>query len=231
MAIPQVRDVMTRVVVTVRPEVGVHELADLLVRHAISAVPVVAEDGRVLGVISETDLVARLDQLERPLRHPLLARRLGRHRSRGHGDTAGELMSSPAITVSSDASVAKAARQLEAARVRRLPVVDDGQLVGIVSRRDLVRLYARTDDELASVVAMALRGLWLSPSEVRAVVAGGSVTLTGAVDRRTTAEIAAQYIAEIPGVVSVANQLTFEYDDQDVPGEPWYRSNRVVGVR
>jgi CBS domain-containing protein len=230
MSIPQVRDVMTRAVITVQPTAGVQQVADLLVRQAISAVPVVSGDGQVVGVISESDLVAQLDQLDRPLRHPLLVRRLGRPRTRTVGDTAGALMTRPPVTVSSDVSVSKAARLMEAARVRRLPVVDDGKLVGIVSRRDLVRLYARTDEELGSVVTAALKALWLTPSDVQAEVVSGIVTLTGTVDRRSTAQIAAHYVSEIPGVVGVADELDFEYDDRDGTDQS-YPPPRAAGVR
>lgn len=132
-----VGDMMTTDVVTVPPEMPYKLVADLLVRRGVSAVPVVDPTGVVLGVVSEADLLAKLEYADRTPRHPLSARRM-RYRSRkAVGDTAAELMTAPAVTVSATETVTRAARLMDAAGIKRLPVVDDGgRLVGIVARRD-----------------------------------------------------------------------------------------------
>jgi CBS domain-containing protein len=138
--------VITSEVVGVRADTGYKQIADLLVRYGISAVPIVDDRDVVLGVVSEADLLAKLNYPDRVATHPLVSRRRREAGRKATGDTAADLMTSPATTIQRDAPVARAARLMEAARVKRLPVVDDtGRLVGIVSRRDLVRLYARPD--------------------------------------------------------------------------------------
>lgn len=209
-----VADVMRRDVVTVHPDTGFHEVADVLVRRGVSAVPVVDRDGTVLGVVSEADLLGKLEYADRIPHHPLAARRVRNRRGRAPGDTAGELMSAPAITVRPTATVSRAARLIDAARVKRLPVVDEsGQLVGIVSRRDLVRLYTRPDGELRGDVQADLRDLGIDPDLVTVIVDRGIVTLRGAVDRRSIAAIAIDLVAAIPGVVDAVSELTFPLDD------------------
>jgi CBS domain-containing protein len=137
-----VEDVMTIEVVSVRPDASFQVVADLLLSRGISAVPVVDADSRVLGVVSEADLLAKLEFVdgddERPpdpaARHKIAA------------TVASELMSAPAVTIGDAASVVEAAKLLESAGVKRLPVVDDsGRLVGIVSRHDLLRVFRHSD--------------------------------------------------------------------------------------
>jgi CBS domain-containing protein len=211
----QVADVMTTPVVSVRPDTGYQRVADLLVAHAISAVPVVDADGKVLGVVSEADLLPKLNYPDRVPTHPLVSRRRREANRRALGDTAGALMTSPAETIAATAPVAQAARRLEAARVRRLPVVDEaGRLVGIVSRRDLVRLYARPDAEIwTDIVEQVVEGMWLDPSTVDIRVSAGVVTLTGQVDRVSTMEILLRLTRAVPGVVDVVDRLTAAFDD------------------
>ncbi|MEH1012922.1 CBS domain-containing protein [Micromonospora sp. CPCC 206060] len=210
----RVSDVMTRDVVTVSPETGYHQIADLLVRHSISAVPVVDAEGRVLGLVSEADLLAKLEYSDREPYHPLAVRRLGAGRGKAAGENAAGLMSFPVVSVSADASVTGAARLIDAAGVRRLPVVDEHRrLLGIVSRRDLVRLYARADEEIRAAVRDVLMGFWAEPADLDVRVDDGVVTLIGQVDRRSTAAMAVGFVRSTPGVVDVIEELTCRYDD------------------
>jgi CBS domain-containing protein len=211
----RVGDVMTRDVVCVTPETGYQAIADLLVRRSVSAVPVVDPDRRVLGVVSEADLLAKLEYADRVPRHPLAVRRLRAEWSRAAGDTARDLMSSPPVTIRADATVSRAARLLDAARVKRLPVLDpDGRLVGVVSRRDLVRLYARTDDEIrASVAGDVIDALRIAPGAVEVGVRAGVVTLHGHLDRHATAAVLVSFTQATPGVVDVVDELSYDLDD------------------
>ncbi len=222
-----VGDVMTREVVAVTADMGYKEIADLLVRRAVSAVPVVDADHGVLGVVSEADLLAKLEYADQVPRHPLSARRMRSGRQKAQGDTAKDVMTAPAVTIRATETVTQAARLMDAARVKRLPVVDDhGVLVGIVSRRDLVRLYTRPDREIhATIVHDVLHALWVDPATLDITVRAGIVTLTGQVDRRTTATIVVNFVQGMPGVVDVVDRLTWEYDDGDLVGTRWYRSH------
>jgi CBS-domain-containing membrane protein len=170
--------------------------------------------------VSEADLLAKLEYADRTPRHPLSARRM-RHRSRkADGDTAAELMTAPAVTVHRDETVTRAARLMEAAGIKRLLVVDDdGRLAGIVSRRDLLRLYTRPDSQLrTALVDGVLHSLWIDPSTVDIAVADGVVTLTGHLERRSTAAVVAAFVLGTPGVVDVVDRLTFDEDDSPLIG-------------
>ncbi|MBO0869615.1 MAG: CBS domain-containing protein [Micromonosporaceae bacterium] len=213
-----VSDVMTRDVATVTGGTGYKEIADLLVHRSVSAVPVVDEDRHVLGVVSEADLLAKLEYADRMPRHPLALRRARAGRRKASGDTAAELMSAPPVVIGTGATVAQAARLMDAARVKRLPVVDEQEhLVGVVARRDLVRLYTRTDEQIrVTVVTNLVTGLWLEPEAVQVSVRAGVVTLRGRMDRRTTAAIAVNFTVATPGVVDVVDELSWDVDDGEL---------------
>jgi CBS domain-containing protein len=202
-----VADVMTTNVVSVGPAAGYRQIADLLVGHRISAVPVVAVDGSVIGVVSQADLLEKLEYADSRPHHPLVARTLSSPRTLT-GDTAAALMSSPAVTIGASAPVSTAARLMTAARVKRLPVTDpDGKLVGIVSRHDVLRLFARPDDEVRESVMHALAALGADATRLRVEVNGGLVLLSGPVDDEDTAHTIAAVVASIPGVVDVLDEL------------------------
>jgi CBS-domain-containing membrane protein len=210
-----VGDVMTVDVVTVSPEMGYKAVADLLVERSVSAVPVVNASGIVVGVVSEADLLAKLEYADRVPRHPLSARRMRYRTRKATGDTAAELMTAPAVTVRATETVTRAARLMEAAGIKRLLVVDDnGRLAGIVSRRDLLRLYTRSDAEtLAALHDGMLHSLWIDPSTLDMRVVDGIVTLAGQVDKRSTAAILVAFALGTPGVVDVVDRLDVEVDD------------------
>lgn len=218
-----VRDVMTRNVTTVDEKTAYKTVADLLAAHRISAVPVVDADGRVAGVVSEADLLTKVEFEGGAEAGSFLERR--RHRSdraKATGTSAGDLMTSPAVTITPDASVAEAARQMDRAKVKRLPVVDpDGRLAGIVSRRDLLRIFLQPDEAIrAEVIDQVFRRvLWTEPPHVSVEVQDGVVTLAGQLEQRSHVEIAGQLTAAVDGVVNVANHITYRTDDRhlDVP--------------
>ncbi len=202
----QVDDVMTREVVSVSPEASYMEIVAKLVDHTVSALPVVDGAGQVVGVVSEADLLPRVEVTD-GARRP---------RRKAHAMRAEELMTAPAITIRPDAAVAEAARVLDATRFKRLPVVDgEGRLIGIVSRRDLLRMYTRGDDEIrADIVEKVLRrDLWVDPATMDVRVAAGVVTLTGELDTRSLAGIAVRLASAVPGVVRVDNRLRWAQDD------------------
>ena len=150
----RVQDVMTRSVISVRPDTALRDIARLLDEHRISGVLVVDEHGALLGVVSEADFLVEAQGGASVRRSPI-ARLFGRAGDAGSpGDrhfasTASELMTSPVITIGPEVLIADAAAVMTKQRINRLPVVDDGRLVGIVTRADLVRSYVRTDEQLA----------------------------------------------------------------------------------
>lgn len=218
-----VRDAMTRKPITVGPDTPLKDVARILIDAGISGVPVVSDDGAVLGVVSEADFLIK-GQGPQAVRHRRLARLLGESETtrsqvaKVTARTAGEAMSSPAVTIPPTSSLQQAAAIMTREAVNRLPVVEQGRLVGIVSRADLVRAYLRTDEELQRTIReeVLLKILWLDPAGFDVEVRSGDVAIRGHVDRRSTAQIVEETIAMIPGVISVAARIGWTVDDRDL---------------
>jgi CBS domain-containing protein len=224
----KVSALMTRDVATVREDTPFHEIAQVLADRRVSAVPVVDLDHRVLGVVSEADLLHKVEFADDPDEGASIlerrAHRLARHKATGH--VAKDLMTAPAVTVMDGTTVVMAARLLEASGIKRMPVVNDlGRLVGIVSRADLLKVYLRADadihDEIVSQVLRRL--LWIDPTEVSVEVDGGVVTLTGQLEQRSLVDITVRLVGTVDGVVEVDDQLTWRVDDTVTPEARYYR--------
>lgn len=215
-----VRDVMTTSVVTVEPETPLKEVAELLVERRITGVPVVSGDGEILGVVSEGDILFK--ERGPTERKGVLGWLLDPYGTEGRlkldARTAAEAMSAPAKTIPSWWSIAAAASLMLEAQVNRLPVVDnDGALLGIVTRGDLVRAFVRSDEEIAREIRedVLRRTFWLDTTEAVTVdVEGGKVTLTGMVDTRTDAELVPAVVRRVPGVVEVETSITWRGDSE-----------------
>ncbi|MFC3587529.1 CBS domain-containing protein [Streptantibioticus rubrisoli] len=216
---------MTKDVAAVRLHTPYREIVRILQERKISALPVLDDDGKLTGVVSEADLLDKTSGEERPT-GPLSGLRRRSHRGpKATGLTAGAIMTAPAITVNAAASVAAAARIMARRGVKRLPVVDDqGRLVGIVSRRDLLRLYLRSDDEIREEIQrdVFMRVLWADPENIDIKVHDGVVTLTGMLEQRSAIPVAERLSHAVGGVVDVDNQLTYRIDD--TKGRPAFRS-------
>jgi len=210
----RVEDIMTRTVVSVSPATSIKRVATLLLERRISGLPVVGDDGGVLGIVSEADIVTKTaeDAIPSSRLFDTGERALLEHEAR----TAAEAMTAPAVTVSPLASVADAARLMGKRSINRLPVVTGGRLVGIVTRADIVRAFARPDDELTEEIRIdVLRDtLWIDPDELGVEVEDGAVRIAGIVDTRTIAALIPGYVGLVPGVVSVdASGLRWRRDD------------------
>lgn len=223
----RVRDVMTTSVVTVDRITPYKEIARLLTEHRISGVPVLTMGRQVAGVVSEADLLAAEDEHARRVRGQGRPRLFSR-RPRQSGLTAEELMTAPAVTITPDMPVPAAARLMTTHRVRRLPVIDpDGKLIGIVTRRDLLSVFLRPDDEIAADVSELLEDvLHVDPASFGAVVRDGRVILTGTTggtggpDDKTLVPVAIQLIWDVDGVVDVVNRLDQQAPEQAAKPKP-----------
>lgn len=208
---------MTSPVETVGPTATFRAIAGRLLARAISAVPVVDEQGRVLGIVSEADLLPKEDREALEAGHGLMeGPRSRRARARAAAGTAAELMTSPAVTIGPDAPLAEAARLMRRRDVKRLPVVDEeGGLVGIVSRGDLLRVFARGDEEIRREIIdeVIARTLFLDPALFEVTVDDGIVSLRGEADRRTDAILVERLAARVDGVVNVRSELRHRVDD------------------
>ena len=211
----RVGDVMTTKVVTVDRITPYQEIDRLLTRHRISGVPVLKMGREVVGVVSETDLLAAEDERRRQAR---MADSIGRRwhlRKQPYARlTAGALMTSPAVTIGPDATIPTAARLMNTDHISRLPVVDEnGKLVGIVSRRDLLSVFLRSDAEIAHDARQVLDELPLADAKaVMTEVRHGVVTLTGTLlpgadNEQDLTPLTLRLIWDIDGVVDVVNRL------------------------
>jgi CBS domain-containing protein len=214
-----VSDVMSRAVVSAYEGALFKEIAHALDRNGINSVPVIDEGHRVVGVVTASDLLARVGH-SRPVPR---GHRLGHHAENSrkqHGRTARELMTSPALTISPGTSISDAARQLTRYRVRSLPVVDrNGVLVGMVARADLIKLFLRSDEEIRNdVIRDVIRSDTVpGRGNVRVAVEEGVVTLSGRVATALAARGLAHDAARVPGVVDVHDKLDFDVNDVFLP--------------
>jgi CBS domain-containing protein len=202
---------MTRDVIAAAPETPLKDVAVLLTGNRISGVPVCDPDGVVLGVVSEADILRKAEGLPPELGGRLrwLFRRVDGELGKVTARTAGEAMTSPALTIRPTQPVSEAARLMIGHRINRLPVVGGGRLVGIVSRADILRAFERDDSELEREIREdVLRGkLWLSPETFDVVVDEGKVTLRGCVLTRRDADDLVRFVRRVPGVLAVSAEL------------------------
>jgi CBS domain-containing protein len=208
----RVRDVMTTTVVTAGQSASYKEIARLLAENRVSGVPVLSTGRHVAGLVTEADLLA--DEDSRAWEQMAVPGH-GLRSQRDWALTAGQLMSSPAITIGPDATVPAAARMMNAHHVRRLPVVDDdGCLLGIVSRRDLLSVFLRPDDDVAADVREILSEvLHIDPEVLTVTVKDGVVTLHGptGTDRGLIA-VAIRLAWGADGVVDIIDRRTAPAD-------------------
>jgi CBS domain-containing protein len=205
-----VADVMTYNVVAVRQNAEFKDIVEVMHRRRVSAFPVLDDDDRVIGVVSEADLLPREAYPARPTSSGHQHRR--RVPAKAAALTAGELMTSPAMVITAGATVTEAARLMLSHRVKRLPVVDaEGRLVGIVSRVDLLGVYDRADMDICDeVTERVIAGDFVfDPREFAVVVSGGVVTIAGRVERQDVAIQLLQAIWDVAGVVDVRDRLSY----------------------
>jgi CBS domain-containing protein len=217
----RVDDVMTKEVVTVQQDTPYRDVVDVLIGRRVSAVPVLDRSGLVVGVVSEADLLHKVGAVgESELRIFDTWRRRGNHPKAG-GRTAREVMTSPAVVVLPSVSVAAAARRMQREQVKRFPVVDDlGRLVGIVTRGDLLKMHLRSDAAIEHDVVEELRHQHPhpEPGKVWIETTDGVVRLIGRMHLRSMAEAAKGQVNQVPGVVGVIDELTYDLDDRMAVG-------------
>jgi CBS domain-containing protein len=208
----RVRDVMTEEVFTVERETPLKVAGIRMLQYGIAGMPVV-EDGRVVGVVSETDILFKerpaperrtvLDWLAHYGDDPPEAKLAAR--------TAGEAMTTPAVTIAPGRSVSDAAALTLELGIDRLPVGSGDELVGIVTRTDLVRAFTRSDSEIERELSedVVLQHFWIAPDNVKVTVHDGNVRLDGELDDEEQADAIVRFAARVPGTVSVDSHLTW----------------------
>jgi CBS domain-containing protein len=220
----KVESVMTTDVVTATPSSSFHELVRLLGQHRISALPVTDDAGRVVGLVSEADLLVK-EGYPHGIEDAGLVDSI-RHRDRfgkAAATCAADLMTRHVVTVQLGTPVVAAARLMVRLRVKRLPVVDAaGKLAGIVTRSDLLKVFLRPDPAVQWEVEhdVVWDRLGIAVGEVRVTVRDGVVTLRGEVERRSQVPALVRHIQAVDGVIQVDQRLTWRVDDQ-TPAAAW----------
>ena len=211
-----VRDVMTAGVIAVRADTTFKEMAAMLGSSRVSGFPVIDEAGKVVGVVSETDLLIK--EAGRAGHPEVFA---GLRRSRDHqkadGVTAAELMTSPPVTIGPDEPVQHAAFLMYDRAVERLPVVDGaGRLIGIVSQIDVLSIFSRPDEEIRREATRRVirQGFRVGPERLRLTVQDGIVTLSGRPETGQAGQDIIEAVRQIEGVVAVRDHLSRHADAQ-----------------
>lgn len=207
-----VREVMATGVVRVGPQTPVDEVVRLLRERGVTALPVVDEGDHVLGVVSVMDL---LTDLEQPSGWPgALRKHLTPHARWPAAATAADRMSSPVVSVTPDVSLRTAARLLQVHGIHHLPVVADGKLIGMVTRRDLLAAFLRADEQISRQIAHQLQITFhLDANQITVLVHNGVVRLQGRVERRSLVGELERLAAAVDGVVAVESDLDWYLED------------------
>jgi CBS domain-containing protein len=224
---------MTTEVVSVSPDATYKEVVEQLVRSGVSGVPVVDERGRLLGIVTEADLVSKEAY---PGRRPralalladVLSARAHHWVTKAAGWHAADVMTTGVATCAPGEDVRAVSRRMLERGVKRMPVVDDGHLVGIVSRQDLLRTFARPDAEIAADVHRVLTEHPNRPDDhhVTCTVAEGMVTLGGDVRYAWDEPIVVAMVREVEGVIDVESHIHFREPNPGPPAPTW-----MFGVR
>jgi CBS-domain-containing membrane protein len=215
------RDIMSCPVITVAPDTPFQQIVTLLLTHRISGVPVVDEEGMLLGIVTEADLIRKEESP--PPQPPIirwhgaslwLERAVDRYQ-KVTASKASELMTENVVTASEETGVRELAHLMLSRGINRIPIVRDRCVVGIVTRADVLKVFERSDASIVSAVRTALaQDLWIDPADLDISCSGGIVTVAGQVDRLSDRELVVKWIRSLDGVVNVrADSLTYRIDD------------------
>ncbi len=215
-----VRDVMSARPVWVSETTLFKEIAARLRENRVSGFPVLDADGKVTGVVSEADMLAKEALQTEPGGVRAVIAGLVHHteRAKADGVMAADLMTSPAVTITPEDTVEHAARLMRGRKVKRLPVVDAGRLVGIISRTDVLAVFDRTDEEIrAEIMSQVISGR-SEPSQYSVIVTDGVVTVEGTPETISVGHDIVSRARHVQGVVAVRDRLV--YPVPPIPASP-----------
>ncbi len=217
-----VRDVMSTQVVAVKRDATFKEMAATLRQYRVSGFPVIDDEGKVIGVVSEADLLAKEALANGHSEIPGRIAGIVHHRevAKAEGVTAGDLMTHPAVTVRPDDSAEHAARLMYSLQVKRLPVVDAGGcLVGIVSRADVLSVFDRPDEEILAEITdeVILHRFLMDPALFMVTVKDGVVTVRGNPETADLGHEVVDAIRQVRGVVAVRDRLAYPPAEHSIP--------------
>jgi CBS-domain-containing membrane protein len=206
-----VKDVMSTHVIAVRQNASYKDMAAMLHEQRVSAFPVLDEHNKVIGVVSESDLLTK-EALEGTVPGMLQSMMSQREHARASAVTAAELMTKPPVTIGPDEPVTQAARLMYSRRLKRLPVTsDDGTLIGIVTRADVLSVYSRPDADIQhEIIQDLIQGMFrCDPARFTVTVADGIVTIDGAPETDVVGRDIIDAARHVEGVVAVRDRLSY----------------------
>jgi CBS domain-containing protein len=211
----KLRNLMTRDVITIGPDASLKEAARRMIEAGVSGLAVTESSGRLIGIVTEADFVTTEADRRRKRRAGLLRFIYKEVELPTQERLVRDVMSTDLIVLGPDADHAEAARLMEREGIKRIPVVEEGRLVGLVSRSDIIRVFARSDKDIISEIEGHVMGdvLWIDPGRVEITCHEGNVVLRGRLETKTDADLLASLTARVDGVISVANHLDFEIDN------------------
>ncbi len=217
-----VKDLMSTQIVAVRRNATFKEMAATLRQYRVSGFPVIDEEGKVIGVVSEADLLAKEALADGQPGAPGRIGSIVHHKEvmKAGGMTAGDLMTHPAVTVGPDDSAEHAARLMYSLQVKRLPVVDSGGcLVGIVSRADVLSVFDRPDEDILAEVTdeVILHRFLMDPALFTVTVADSVVTIKGTPETADLGRAVVAAIRQVQGVVAVHDMLVYPPAEHTIP--------------
>ena len=211
------REIMSTPVITAHPETPLKEVAEMLARRSITGVPVIDGQGHLVGIISESDFIRKMEgEQRRGLLGPL-AEVLGKTQKL-QAQIASEVMTTRVVTGGPETSVRELTRLMSAHDVNRIPIVEDGRVIGIVTRADILRTFLRTDAAITVEVRWRLaHELWIDPGRLEIATHNGVVTMAGEVDTQSDVALAERWAAATEGVVAVDVQgVRYRVDDRRI---------------
>lgn len=214
----KINELMTTDVLTIGPGTSLKEAARRMLEAGVSGLPVTSDEGELVGIITEADFVSAEADRRTTRRAGLLRFFTDQPKIPSEERRVGDVMTSDVKVISPDADHAEAARLMQAERVKRLPVVDDGKLVGLVSRADMLKAFARADQEIIDEIEdhVMRKILWIDPNRVTVESIDGNVTLRGKLETRSDANLLVELTKRLDGVASVADHLDWDIDNTKV---------------
>lgn len=214
----RISELMTTGVITVGPDASLKEAARRMLEAGVSGLPVTDDDGALVGIITEADFVSSEATRRAEKRAGLLRFFTGERDLPSEERKVGDVMTADVEVIGPDADHAEAARLMEREGIKRIPVVEDDRLVGLISRTDMLRAFTRPDkaiiDEIRDHVMMEV--LWIDPKRVTVESVDGNVVLRGRLETRSDASLLVELTKRLDGVVSVADHLDWDIDNTDV---------------
>lgn len=210
----RIRDLMTTDIITVGPDTSLKEAARRMLAAGVSGLPVTDPDG-LAGIITEADFLTTEAERGAKKRAGLLRLFVRENGVPSRQRTVGDVMTRDVKTISPEATHVEAARMMEVNRVKRLPVVEDGTIVGLISRTDMLRAFVRPDQEIVEEIRgqVMRRVMWVDPERVAIACDDGNLVLTGNMETKSDVDLLVDLTKRLDGVASVESRMTWEIDN------------------